>query len=103
MPKYRVHILVKNIEHVSHTTIIQDSSKRAIAREMIDIDGHTSWEWADAIATRITDGWRRSDEDPEDVRLLESVLRNMLERCPDACRRLIGTGIIEEGYFDPLG
>lgn len=39
---------------------------------------------------------------PDDAKLLEEVLRNALAKSPKECRRLIGTGIIEEDYFEPL-
>ena len=62
----------------------------------------TNAQWADAIAKRIADEWSGRDDCPEDAELLESVLSDVFRRSPDACHRLIGTGIIEEGYFDPL-
>ncbi|MCF6227917.1 MAG: hypothetical protein L3J82_04505 [Planctomycetes bacterium] len=58
-------------------------------------------DWADAIAMRIADEWN-SDADREDRILLESVLSDVLRTNPAGARKLIGTLVIEEDYFDPL-
>lgn len=63
---------------------------------------HTSNEWADAIATRLSDEWDGKSESPEDAELLRDVLAKVLSAAPVECMRLVGTGIIEESYFDPL-
>ncbi len=59
-------------------------------------------KWAIAIAERITDEWDGKSEFPEDADLLKEVLMKALSAVPDECMRLIGTGIIEESYFEQL-
>jgi len=59
-------------------------------------------EWAEAIATRLSDEWDGKSEFIEDAELLKEVLTNVLTAVPDECMRLVGTGIIEESYFEPL-
>lgn len=59
-------------------------------------------DWAEAIATRISDEWDGRQDFPEDARLLQKVLKECFVKNPDAMEKLIGTGIIEETYFDPL-
>jgi len=41
-------------------------------------------------------------EFPEDAELLTEVLESLLVAHPDQCKQLIGTGIIEEDYFEAL-
>lgn len=60
-------------------------------------------DWARAIATRVADEWGGRQEFPEDAELLRQVLSTALAAHPAQCRRLIGTGIIEADYFEPLG
>ncbi len=52
---------------------------------------------AKAIALRVADEW---DGDSEDKILLQSVLEKCLAAYPDERRRLIGTTIVEESYFE---
>lgn len=59
-------------------------------------------DWARAIATRIADEWAGQQDAPEDAVLLEEVLRITLTTCPEQCLRLVGTGVIEEDYFEEL-
>lgn len=59
-------------------------------------------DWAKAIAERLSDEWDGKSEVPEDDELLMDVLAKALNAVPDECMRLVGTGIIEESYFDPL-
>ncbi|MBM3297000.1 MAG: hypothetical protein FJY83_05300 [Candidatus Aminicenantes bacterium] len=59
-------------------------------------------DWACAISLRISDEWDGKDEWPEDVELLRKTLYRLLSKNPKECRRLIGSGIIEEDYFAPL-
>jgi hypothetical protein len=59
-------------------------------------------KWAEAIAERISDEWSGKSDFPEDAMLLKSILKNFFQKSPDICERLIGTGIIEEDYFEPL-
>jgi hypothetical protein len=58
--------------------------------------------WAAAIAVRIADEWAGKDEFPEDAELLKDVLTKALSAVPDDCMTLVGTGIIEETYFEKL-
>lgn len=62
----------------------------------------TPHDWASAIARRISDEWSGSKEYPDDAALLRDVLTEALGSVPEACAKLIGTGVIEEGYFEPL-
>ena len=59
-------------------------------------------EFAKAIALRISDEWSGKNEFPEDAALLQSGLEKLLINNPDDCKKLIGTGIIEENYFEKL-
>jgi hypothetical protein len=63
---------------------------------------HSAKEWAEAIAIRLSDEWDGKSEFSEDTDLLKDVLKKVLTAFPDECMRLVGTGIIEESYFDPL-
>ncbi len=62
----------------------------------------TNSDWANAIALRIADEWDGKKDFPEDAVLLEDVLADLFSKAPIACEKLIGTGIIEEDYFEPL-
>ncbi|KUG23313.1 hypothetical protein ASZ90_006883 [hydrocarbon metagenome] len=59
-------------------------------------------QWAEAIALRISDEWTGKSSFPEDSALLKEVLTKALRAVPTECKRLIGTGIIEESYFKAL-
>jgi hypothetical protein len=59
-------------------------------------------KWAEAIAERLSDEWDGKSDFPEDAELLREVLTKALASAPDECMRLVGTGLIEETYFDPL-
>jgi len=59
--------------------------------------------WAKAIAARISDEWDGKRDFPEDAELLKEVLESALCAVPEQCHRLVGTGIIEEDYFEPIG
>lgn len=63
---------------------------------------HSTDEWARAIAERLSDEWDGKTEFPEDAKLLKEVLTKALCALPDECMRLVGTGIIEESYFESL-
>lgn len=63
---------------------------------------HPVDKWANAIAERLSDEWDGKSEFPEDAKLLKEVLISSLSAAPDECMRLVGTGIIEESYFEPL-
>jgi hypothetical protein len=67
---------------------------------MLRILGHTSDEWAEAIASRISDEWGGAETGDPDSKVLEEVLAAALKAVPDQLQRLIGTQIIEEDYFD---
>lgn len=59
-------------------------------------------KWAKAIATRLSDEWDGKADFPEDAELLKEVLTKALSAVPNQCMRLVGSGIIEESYFEPL-
>lgn len=62
----------------------------------------TDKQWAIAIATRVSNEWSGRTEFPEDAELLKDVLVKCLtSRFPEA-EKLIGTGIIEDDYFEEL-
>jgi len=58
--------------------------------------------FAVAIALRISDEWHGGEDFPEDALLLREVLEKVLIDNPNECKKLIGTGIIEEDYFEEL-
>lgn len=62
----------------------------------------TMKKFAKAISYRLADEWYESSEFPEDAMLLRKVLEKMLLANPEECKKLIGTGIIEEDYFEKL-
>lgn len=65
--------------------------------------GITIQMWASAIALRISDEWSGNiQENTEDVILLRKVLESVLINNPNECKKLIGTTIIEESYFDKI-
>lgn len=62
---------------------------------------YTINQWAEAIALRISDEWEgNSIENKDDVELLRRVLERSLKKNPRGCKKLIGTTIIEESYFE---
>lgn len=63
---------------------------------------HSANKWAKAIAARLTDEWDGKSEFPEDAELLRVILTKALSAVPDECMRLVGTGVIEESYFEPV-
>jgi len=58
--------------------------------------------WAHAIAGRIADEWANNEEFPQDADIIADVLTRLLTLHPEECQRLIGTGVIEEDYFEKL-
>ena len=58
--------------------------------------------WADAIATRIADEWSGSKGFIEDVAVLKDFIKTSIQKNPSCLNNIIGTGIIEEGFFDEL-
>jgi len=62
----------------------------------------TASEWAEVIAERLSDEWDGKSDFPEDAELLREVLSKALKVVPDDCMRLVGTGVIEESYFERL-
>ena len=63
---------------------------------------HPANRWAKAIATRLSDEWDGKTDFPQDAELLKEVLTRALRAVPDECMRLVGSGIIEESYFESL-
>ncbi len=70
--------------------------------ESINLDVPTSRAWAKAIALRLSDEWSGGEEFPEDAKLLQEVLERCLVKSPRQMMRLVGTGIMEADYFEPL-
>lgn len=64
------------------------------------MDNHENW--AQAIALRITDELHTKEEFPEDVDMLRKILERLFSENEWAVKKLIGTGIIEEDYFELL-
>ena len=62
----------------------------------------TDADWAEAVATRIADEWYGMSGFSDDHAILHDVLRDLFILHPEHCNRLIGTGVIEENYFDYL-
>ena len=58
--------------------------------------------FAKAISYRLADEWDGASGFPEDARLLRTVIEKLLTENPEDCKKLIGTGVIEEGYFEQL-
>jgi hypothetical protein len=66
--------------------------------------GHSINQWAQAIALRLSDEWDGNGKDNEvDIQLLRKILEKSLKRNPTGCKKLIGTTIIEEDYFQSIG
>ena len=59
-------------------------------------------DFSSAIALRISDEWEGTSDFPEDALVLQKVLEKLFSENPEECEKLIGTGIIEEDYFEPL-
>ena len=59
-------------------------------------------KWAEAIAGRIADETDTAQNFPEDALLLKNVLSTLLAENPWAVQKLVGTGIIEDDYFEPV-
>ena len=58
--------------------------------------------FAKAISYRLVDEWEGASEFPEDALLLRKIIEKLLTENPEDCKKLIGTGIIEEDYFEYL-
>ncbi len=58
--------------------------------------------YAEVIALRISDEWSGKEDFPEDATLLQDILGKLLIDNPTECEKLIGTGIIEDNYFQSL-
>ena len=74
------------------------------AQIFVNLDeGRKRSRWAEQIAARISDEWCGKEDNPEAAALLETILTEALCRIPEArLMELVGTGIIEEDYFDDL-
>jgi len=59
-------------------------------------------KWAEALAYRISDEWGGKNDFQEDALSLKETLQTLLSLHPESCEQLIGTGIIEEDYFEKL-
>ena len=58
--------------------------------------------FAKVISYRLADEWDGASEFPEDAILLRKVLEKLLTENPEDCKKLIGTGIVEEDYLEQL-
>jgi hypothetical protein len=58
--------------------------------------------WSKVIALRITDELEIKGEFPEDVEKLRDILEKLFAENKWAVKELIGTGIIEDDYFEKL-
>lgn len=58
--------------------------------------------WADAIAIRIADEWNGSKEFIEDAEMLKNLIKTSIQKNPCCLNKIIGTGIIEEDFFNEL-
>lgn len=59
-------------------------------------------DWANAIALRITDELSTKNDFPEDVDILRNVLEKLFAENEWAIEKVVGTGIIEDNYFEKL-
>ena len=71
-----------------------------VKRQFMEYFDHA--RWASAIAKRISDEWSGASDFPQDVVLLRKSLEKMLSNDLDVVTSLIGTGVIENDYFDKL-
>lgn len=62
----------------------------------------SSIKWAQAIALRVSDEWIFKNDFPEDAERLRRSIELAFSKTPEACDSLIGSGIIEEDYFEKL-
>ena len=58
--------------------------------------------WADAVAIRTADEWSGSKEFIEDATLLKDFIKTSIQKNLSFLNSIIGTGIIEENFFDEL-
>jgi hypothetical protein len=58
--------------------------------------------WAKAIAMRISDEWEGSQDFPEVTETLRTFLEKTLSDDVEAIKSFIGTGIIEDDYFEKI-
>jgi hypothetical protein len=58
--------------------------------------------FARAVSYRLVDEWDGASEFPDDALLLRTILEKLLIENPKECKKIIGTGIIEEDYFEEL-
>jgi hypothetical protein len=63
--------------------------------------GYSINRWARAISIRLSDEWDGNTiENKEDVKMLQEVLEESLKMNVEGCKKLIGSSIIEDDYFD---
>lgn len=63
--------------------------------------GYSISRWAKAISIRLSDEWDgNSIENEEDVKMLQEVLEESLKKNEEGCKKLIGSSIIEDDYFE---
>ncbi|MCE5223882.1 hypothetical protein LLG10_06845 [bacterium] len=59
-------------------------------------------DWIEAIAERIVDEWDGKTHFPEDSQILRNFLLIALKMNSEWIEKFIGTGFIEDSYFDQL-
>lgn len=58
--------------------------------------------WKSAIAFRISDEWSGKSCFPEEAEIVRDILLAGLMARPDLAELLIGSGVIEESYFNEM-
>ena len=58
--------------------------------------------WSEAVSTRIIDEWDGSKVFTDDAETLKKLIKKALFQNPIFLKKLIGSGLIEEDYFDDL-
>ena len=77
--------------------------KDAMYAKSIDIKASEAAEnqrWAAAIAFRFVDNWKEAWNYVEEAVMVEDVLTKVLAQHPEEMKKLIGTAVIEDDYFE---
>lgn len=69
---------------------------------MTIIEEPTNADWAGAIALRVSDEWDGKSHFPNEAEKIRKALEIYFIQNANKCQELIGTGIIEENYFEDL-
>ena len=68
----------------------------------MNLNEPTTSDWAKAIANRISDEWAGKEYFSEDANLICEIFTQLLVNNPTVIISMVGTGIIEEDYFELL-